>query len=197
MKRVFVGITGASGVVYGVTLVRALAGAGLQVPVCISPSGRKVLRLEMGVEADPEEADAPEWLRGSGEGVSVFPHEAVEAPFSSGSYRTDAAVICPCSLGTLAAVAHGLSGNLIERVAEVMLKEGRPLILVPRETPLSLVSLRNMTLLAEAGAVVLPACPGFYHEPRTVLDLVRHVVSKITDRLGLGIDLVPRWGGGG
>jgi 4-hydroxy-3-polyprenylbenzoate decarboxylase len=167
------------------------------VVLCVSESGAKVLRLEMDFELDYREPDPDALFPGHGGRVIAFPPDRVEAPVSSGSYRTDAAAICPCSMGTLSGVAHGASGNLIERVADVMLKEGRPLVLVPREAPYSLVHLRNMTLAAEAGAAVVPASPGFYHRPKTIEDLVGHVVQKVTDRLGVRLELVDRWGGGG
>jgi 4-hydroxy-3-polyprenylbenzoate decarboxylase len=197
MKRVFVGITGASGAVYGLTLVRTLAGAGLEVPFTLTGSGAKVLRYEMDIDVDPADPDLEVLFPGHGGAVRFFPLDMVEAPVSSGSYRTDAAVICPCSMGTLGSIAAGTSANLVTRAADVMLKEGRPLVLVPRETPLSLIHLRNMTRVAEAGAVILPAAPGFYHRPETIDDLVRHVVTKITDRLGIRLDLIRRWGGEG
>lgn len=195
MRRIFVGMTGASGAIYGIELVRALAGAGVEVLFSLSPAGAKVLRLEMDLDVDPSAPDPEALFPGHGGSVRSFGHDEVEAPVSSGTFRTDAAVICPCSMGTAGSIAAGTSGNLIERAADVMLKEGRPLVLVPRETPLSLIHLRNLTRLAEAGAAVVPAMPGFYHRPRTIDDLVRHVVTKITDRLGLRLDLAPRWGG--
>jgi 4-hydroxy-3-polyprenylbenzoate decarboxylase len=196
-KRIFVGLTGASGAVYGIALVRALLRAGAEVVLCVSQAGAKVLRLEMDLAVDFRAPDPGALFPGHGGRVTAFAPECVEAPVSSGSYRTDAAAICPCSMGTLSAVAHGASGNLIERVADVMLKEGRPLVLVPREAPYSLVHLRNMTAAAEAGAAIVPASPGFYHRPKTIDDLVGHVVTKVTDRLRLRLDLVDRWGGGG
>ena len=117
--------------------------------------------------------------------VRVYPHDAVEAPASSGTALIAAAVLCPCSMGTLARVAAGFSSNLVERAADVALKEGRKLILVPRETPLSALHLENLLKLARLGAVILPAAPGFYHHPRSVDDLVQHVTGKILDRLGI------------
>lgn len=197
MNRVFVGLTGASGAIYGVTLVKTLVRAGIEVPFCLTGSGAKVLHYEMGIDVDSAAPDLALLFGDEATGVRFFPLDRVEAPVSSGSYATDAAVICPCSMGTLGSIANGASANLIERAADVMLKEGRPLIVVPRETPLSLIHLRNMTRLAEAGAVVLPAAPGFYHRPVSVQDLVDHVVTKITDRLGVRLDLIRRWGGSG
>lgn len=197
MDRIFVALTGASGAVYGLTLVRTLAGAGLEVGFTLTASAAKVLRYEMDLDVDPTAPDLDRLFPGHDGRVRFFPVDRIEAPVSSGSYRVDAAVICPCSMGTLGAIAAGTSSNLVTRAAAVMLKEGRPLVLVPRETPLSLIHLRNLVAVAEAGAVVLPAAPGFYHRPQTIDDLVKHVVTKITDRLGLRLDLVPRWGGGG
>lgn len=196
MDRIFVGLTGASGARYGTSLVRALVENGVRVSLCVSESGAKVLDAEMGLRVDPFALDPKILFPGLEGRISAEPVDRVEAPVSSGSHPMDGAVICPCSMGTLAAVAHGLSGNLIQRAAQVMLKEGRPLILVPRETPLSIVHLRSMLLAAEAGAVVLPASPGFYHRPTSIEDLVNHVVTKITDRLGLRLDLITRWGDG-
>lgn len=195
MKRIFVGMTGASGAVYGIELVRTLAAAGVEVLFSLSPAGAKVLRLETDLDVDPAAPDLEALFPGHGASVRFFRHDEVEAPVSSGTYRTDAAVICPCSMGTVGSIAAGTSANLVERAADVMLKEGRPLVVVPRETPLSLIHLRNLTRLAEAGAAVVPAMPGFYHRPRTIEDLVRHVVMKVTDRLGLRLELTARWGG--
>ena len=190
-------MSGASGAVYGLTLVPTLVRAGVEVAFTLTESAAKVLRYEMDVRVDYRAADLETLFPDVAESVTFFPIDRVEAPVSSGSYRTDAAVICPCSMGTLGSIAGGTSANLVERAADVMLKEGRPLILVPRETPLSLIHLENMVRVARAGAVVLPAAPGFYHRPETVEDLVEHVVLKITDRLGLRLDLVTRWAGGG
>lgn len=195
-RRYFVGMTGASGSVYGLRLVSALAAAGAEVAFCLSDSAAKVLRIECDVDVDPRDPDLEAMFGDHAQAVRFFPLQMVEAPVSSGSYRMDGAVICPCSMGTAGSIAAGISGNLIERAADVMLKERRPLVLVPRETPLSLIHLKNLTKLAEAGAIVLPAAPGFYHRPESIDDLVEHVVLKITDCLGLRLDLVPRWGGG-
>ena len=197
MKRVFVGMSGASGSVYGLTLVPTLVRAGVEVAFSLTESAGKVLRYETDIVVDHRAPNLDQLFPGHAESVTFFPIDCVEAPVSSGSYRTDAAVICPCSMGTLGSIAAGTSANLVERAADVMLKEGRPLILVPRETPLSLIHLENMVRVARAGAVVLPASPGFYHKPESVADLVEHVVLKITDRLGLRLDLVERWAGGG
>jgi flavin prenyltransferase len=194
MKRVFVGMTGASGAIYTRRLVPTLVTAGIEVAFSMSVSASKVLRHEEGLEVDPRAPDLELLFGPVADRVRFFPIDMVEAPISSGTHGVDAAVLCPLSMGTLGSLAAGTSANLIERAGDVMLKEGRPLILVPRETPLSLIHLRNMTALAEAGAVVLPAAPGFYHGPKTIDDLVDHIVVKITDRLGLRLDLIRRWG---
>ncbi len=196
MRRVFVGMTGASGAIYARVLVKTLVGAGIEVAFSMSESASKVLKCEEEIDVDPLAPDLKAMFGDASSRVRFFGYDMVEAPVSSGSYATDAAVICPCSMGTLGSIAAGISGNLIERAADVMMKEGRPLILVPRETPLSLVHLENMTRLARAGAVVLPAAPGFYHHPKSINDLVLHVVTKITDRLGIRLDLIERWGEG-
>lgn len=200
MSRFFVGITGASGHPYAEALVRALVGAGQEVDLAVTEAGAKVLRHELGVEAGKRgerlARALPAWL---GEEVAahvrVFQTGAVEAPPSSGTALTGGVILCPCSMGTLARVAAGFSSNLVERAADVALKEGRRLVLVPRETPLSQIHLENMLRLARMGAIVLPAMPGFYHRPRSMEDLVAHVVGKILDRLGVDNSVGARWKG--
>jgi 4-hydroxy-3-polyprenylbenzoate decarboxylase len=189
-----VGLCGGSGAAYGLRLVEALLEAGARVHLVATPAGREVLRQEAGVEGLRVAADLGRLVRAElREGLVVHEHTAVEAAPSSGSAGIRAVVLCPCSMGTLARVAHGFSSNLVERMADVALKEGRTLIVVPRETPLSKLHLRNMLALAEAGAVVLPAMPGFYHRPQTVAELVDFVVGKILDRLGVASRVVKRW----
>jgi len=200
VSRYFVGITGASGHAYSEALIRALVRAGHSVDVSITGAGAKVLAHELSVDAgaDGERLAAvlPEWLgRDVARSVRAFRASAVEAPPSSGTALTGGVILCPCSMGTLARVAVGFSSNLVERAADVALKEGRPLILVPRETPLSEIHLENLLRLARMGAVVLPAMPGFYHRPETLTDLVDHVVGKILDRLGVEHALGARWKG--
>jgi 4-hydroxy-3-polyprenylbenzoate decarboxylase len=189
-----VGMTGGSGAAYGLRLIDVLLSAGARVMLAASSAARRVLAFEEGVTIDNADDAllrlAREELR---VGLTVYRQVAVESSPASGSAAIDGMVICPCSMGTLARVAHGLSTNLIERAADVALKERRRLIVVPRETPLSLVHLRNMTALAEAGGIVLPAMPGFYHRPRTVADMVDFVVARILDHLGVKCELVPRW----
>lgn len=200
MARYFVGITGASGHAYAEALVRALVAAGHEVDLAVTAAGAKVLRHELGVEAGAggrELARAlPAWFGEEvARAVRAFPTDAVEAPPSSGTALTGGVILCPCSMGTLARVAAGYSSNLVERAADVALKEGRPLVVVPRETPLSEIHLENLLRLARLGAVVLPAMPGFYHRPRSIEDLVHHVVAKVLDRLGVEHALIRRWGG--
>lgn len=199
MQRYFVGITGASGHAYAEALVRALVAAGYGVDLCLTASGAKVLRHELGVEAGPPHGLAgalPGWLGpDAAAAVRVHAADAVEAPASSGTALIRGVILCPCSMGTLARVAAGFSSNLVERAADVALKEGRTLVLVPREAPLSAIHLENMLRLVRLGAIVLPAAPGFYHHPRSIDDLVQHVVGKILDRLGIAHARGARWRG--
>jgi len=185
-------ITGASGAPYAVRLLEVLAAHHVPVWLLVSGHGWRLLAEECGVHDDRElkRATGGDWT-----GVRVFDDTDRGAEPASGSARTAGMVVCPCSMGTVAAIAHGTSRSLIERAADVVLKERRPLLLVPRETPLSLVHLRNLTLVAEAGAVVLPAAPGFYHKPQEVKDLVDFVVQRVLDHLGGEIALTRRWGG--
>lgn len=192
MKTVFVAVTGASGAVYGLRLIEVLVASGHRVHGCASAWGRKVIHQETG-------RDWSLWAAGvqaAGPGTLTLWDEAdLGAGPASGSFRLDASVVCPCSVSTLGHLASGAASNLVHRAAAVALKEGRPLLLVPRETPLSLIDLRNLTVLAEAGAVILPAMPGFYHRPVTVEELVDHLVGKILDRLDVQHELFPRWEG--
>ena len=191
-------MTGASGSAYGLRLLEVLLGQEREVWLLISKAGRMVLKLEadLDVPARPEEMraffcglyDAPS------ERLTVFGREDWLAPIASGSHPAEAMVVCPCTTGTLAAIAHGSSDDLLERAADVMLKERRRLILVLRETPLSVIHLQNMLTVAQAGATVLPANPGFYHRPQTVADVVDFVVARVLDHLGVEHDLLPRWG---
>ena len=200
MTRWFLGITGASGHPYAETLLRALVACGHDVDVAITEAAAKVMRQELGI--DPGErgeklaAALPDRIGvEAARRVRVFTTGAVEAPPSSGTALTGGVILCPCSMGTLARVSVGFSSNLVERAADVALKEGRKLLLVPRETPLSVVHLENMLRLARLGAIVLPAMPGFYHRPKTRQDLVDHVVGKILDRLGVENAVGARWKG--
>ncbi|NIC04452.1 flavin prenyltransferase UbiX [Billgrantia bachuensis] len=197
-RPVTVAITGASGAQYGLRLVEALVAAGHEVWVMISKAAHLVIETETDVTlpARPERmAQALIERSGAAEGqIRCFGREDWMAPVASGSGAPSAMVICPCSTGTLSAVATGASNNLIERAADVALKERRQLILVPRETPLSAIHLEHMLSLTRMGAVILPAAPGFYHRPATVDDLVDFIVARILNQLGIEHRLLPRWG---
>jgi len=200
MTRFFLGITGASGHAYAEALLRALVSAGHQVDVSVTEAGCKVLLHELGIDAGARGerlgAALQSWIGpAAAKSVRAFPCDAVEAPPSSGTALVGGAILCPCSMGTLARVSAGFSSNLVERAADVALKEGRKLVLVPRETPLSGVHLENLLRLSRLGAVILPAMPGFYHHPKSVDDLVGHVVGKILDRLGVEHSIGARWQG--
>lgn len=200
MKRYFVGITGASGHAYAAALIKALVRAGACVDVSVTDAGCKVLRHELGIEAGTHgellAQNLVAWLGAEiAPSVRAFDSRAIEAPPSSGTSLTGGVILCPCSMGTLARVSVGFSSNLVERAADVALKEGRPLLLVPREAPLSEIHLENLLRLARMGAVILPASPGFYHHPKTLDDLVLHVVGKVLDRLGLAHEVGARWKG--
>jgi 4-hydroxy-3-polyprenylbenzoate decarboxylase len=192
-----VGITGASGAAYAVRLLEVLLEAGREVHLAISPSGHAVIATELGRPLDLDRFDVAALLGKPAPttGRLHYHHfKNLMAPIASGSFLTAAMVICPCSGSTLSAVAHSMGENLIHRAAEVHLKERRKLVVVPRETPLSLPQLKNMQAIHEAGAVVLPAAPGFYHGAESVSDLVDFVVARICDQLGVPNALMRRWG---
>ena len=198
-KTVCLALTGASGMPYGLRLLECLLAAGCRVQLLYSPAAQVVARQEMDLELSsrPTETRAALLARHAAvdpEKLAVFGREEWFAPIASGSNPPEAMVVCPCSMGTLAAIAQGLSDNLIERAADVVLKEGRKLILVPRETPLSAIHLENMLRLARAGAVILPPSPGFYHRPQTVGDVVDFVVARVLDQLAVPHALLRRWG---
>ena len=191
-------LTGASGMPYGVRLLECLLKAGIRVYLLYSQAAQIVAQQEMnlalpGRVREVEDFFAQKFEAADGQ-LRVFGREEWFAPVASGSNPADAMVICPCSMGTLAAVACGLADNLIERAADVMLKEQRQLILVPRETPFSAIHLENMLRLSRAGAVILPANPGFYHHPARLEDLVDFVVARVLDLLRVEHQLLPRWG---
>ena len=198
-SRVAVGVTGASGALYAVRTLAALLAAGVRVDLVVSDFGRRLLADELGPDAAVGRLGPYLTAR---YGVAVAPgaltvhrNRDAGAAIASGTSPCDAMVIVPCSMKTLAGVAHGLSRNLIERAADVALKERRPLVIVPRETPLSLPQLRNMVLCAEAGAHLLPAMPAFYQRPATLDDLADFMAGKIVSCLGLEHDLFPAWTG--
>jgi 4-hydroxy-3-polyprenylbenzoate decarboxylase len=187
-------ITGASGAPYGLRFVQVLGGAGWPVWLIVSSHGWRLLKEECGIgsQAALRKAVGSGW-----KSVELFTDQDRGARPASGSAKTAGMVICPCSMATLAGVATGNSRSLIERAADVTLKERRRLILVPREAPLSLIHLRNMVAVTEAGATVIPAAPGFYHRPTRIEQLVDFVVQRVLDHLGVEVELVGRWTGGG
>lgn len=191
-------LTGASGGIYGLRLLETLLAAQQTVYFLVSATAHLVIQTEMGFKLPTRAAVMQTLLceryHTTPEQLQVFGREQWTAPIASGSARSRAMVICPCSSGTLGALANGLSRNLIERAAEVILKERRQLILVHRETPLSIVHLKNMLCLTEAGALILPASPGFYHQPHTVGELVDFIVARILDHLDIAHNLLPPWG---
>ena len=198
-KTICLALTGASGMPYGLRLLDSLLAAGCSVQLLYSQAAQVVARQEMGVDlpSRPSEAKAALLARfphADPDKLAVYGREEWFAPVASGSNPPDAMIICPCSMGTLAAIAQGLADNLIERAADVVLKEGRKLVLVPRETPFSVIHLENMLRLARAGAVIVPPSPGFYHHPQAVADLVDFVVARILDQLAVPHELMQRWG---
>lgn len=193
------GITGASGALYAVRLLEVLVRAERIVHVTMSPAAAQVFQAELGLVVDlrnPQFSDflPPDIEHQAHKLIRYYHFQDFSAGIASGSFLTAGMVVCPCSMGTVSAIAHGTSSNLIQRAADVHLKEQRKLILVPRETPLGLVQLRNLTLCAEAGAVVLPAMPAYYTKPETVQDMVDFVVGRIADQLGVQHQLLKRWG---
>jgi flavin prenyltransferase len=194
--RVFLGITGASGAPYAARLVEALTGADVELGVCASSAGIEVLATELyanpRLSRDETLTRLLEHARGGS--VTVYEPNDWKSPYASGSAKVDAYIICPCSMGTLGTIASGAMDNLIHRAASVALKEERKLVVMPRETPLSTIHLRNMLTLREAGATILFLAPGFYHGAETVDDLVDFVVGRALDQLGVDAELVKRWG---
>lgn len=195
---VTVALTGASGAQYGLRLIEALVAAGHEVWVMVSKAAHLVIATETDTELPARPSRLAEALAersGAAPGqIRCFAREDWMAPVASGSGAPSAMVICPCSTGTLSAVATGASNNLIERAADVALKERRRLILVPRETPLSAIHLEHMLTLSRLGVVILPAAPGFYHQPASIDDLVDFIVARILNQLGIEHRLMPRWG---
>ena len=198
-QTIALALTGASGMPYGLRLAECLIAAGCRVWLLYSQVAQVVARQEMDLvlpsrPAELEAMLAQRFAAAPGQ-LRVFGREEWFAPLASGSNPADAMVVCPCTMGTLAAIAAGLSPNLIERAADVAIKEGRKLVLVPRETPFSAIHLENMLKLARLGVVILPPSPGFYHHPQTVGDLVDFVVARVLDQLRVPHRLMARWGG--
>lgn len=207
MKPLVLAMTGASGSIYGTRLLSVLLEAGRRVHLVVSPAAIQVLKEELGFTLDPETPDLASLLRTALDGKSArsisdseralvtwHDYRNYAASIASGSFLTAGMVICPCSMDTLASISQGLGSNLVHRAAAVHLKERRKLIVVPRETPLSGIQLGNMARLADAGAIVLPAMPGFYHQPTSISDLVDFIVARICDQLEVSHSLMRRWG---
>lgn len=214
MKRFVLGVTGASGAVYAARLLEVLGQSADEIHLVVSPAGAAVIEQELGARLDPYDFDwqafvaagrrwldaaqpnrpAPPKVETTAASMLVWRPDDLTAPIASGSFLTDAMAICPCSGGTLAAVATSASGNLIQRAAEVHLKERRKLILTPRETPLSPGQIENLQRATRYGAIVAPASPGFYHGATGAADLVDFVVARLCDQLGVPSELIARWG---
>lgn len=196
-RHFVVAITGASGSVYGLKLVSELLRTGERVSLILSAAGRQVLNHEAGLDWPAEIREQRRQVQDHFASIAVdcLAIDDFWTGAASGSAAADAMIVMPCSMGTAGRIAAGLSGNLLERAADVMLKERRPLILVPRETPFNTIHLENLLRLSRAGAVILPAMPGFYHGPRTMEDLVDFVVGKVLDQLAVQHTLFARWGG--
>lgn len=196
-RHIVVAITGASGAIYGVRLCRELLGAGVRLSLLVSSAGQQVLREECGLDWQGDEeamaAELREYFGAAPENLAYYGENNLLAPIASGSSAPDAMAVVPCSMGTLARIAAGSSGNLLERCADVMLKERRTLLLVPRETPVNVIHLENMLRLARLGVRMVPAMPAFYHHPRSIDDLVGFLVGKVLDQLGIENDLFARW----
>ena len=191
-------ITGASGSAYGLRLLECLIQAKRQVYLLLSRPGQMVVQMESGLDLPSQptgiQARLSEHFRAAEGQLQVYGREQWTAPVASGSNPPEAMVICPCTTSTLSSIACGASNNLLERAADVMLKEQRKLILVVRETPFSAVHLENMLKLARLGVVIMPACPGFYNQPQSVDELVDFMVARVLDQLGIEHSLLPRWG---
>lgn len=198
-RRISLAITGASGAIYATRTMAALMEQGCHLELVISDYGRRLLRDELGEGAAVEKLGdylAAQYGDGIRKGTyTLYSNKDLGAKIASGSQDCEGMVVVPCSMKTLAGIAHGLSRNLVERAADVMLKERRTLIIVPRETPMSLPQLRNMTLCAEAGAMIMPAMPAFYQMPKTLDDLADFMAGKILSALGFRHDLYPAWKG--
>ncbi|MDQ0257480.1 4-hydroxy-3-polyprenylbenzoate decarboxylase [Evansella vedderi] len=193
-KKIFaVGITGASGAIYGVRFVQSLLKAGHQVHLLMTEAAWQVFHYELHVNTEDRHQCLVDVF---GEVDNLFYHtqQDFSAPIASGSAKNEGMIIIPCSMGTLAKISQGISGNLLERTADVMLKERRRLIIVPRETPLHSIHLENMKRLSDLGGQIVPAMPGFYHDPNSMDDLINFVVGKVLDQVGVDHDLFTRWG---
>ncbi|WP_280768228.1 UbiX family flavin prenyltransferase [Salipaludibacillus daqingensis] len=193
-KVVTVAITGASGAIYGVRFVQALLRGGHTVHFLLTGAAWQVLFYELQMDTSDKEK-CLEDLFGGYDNFHYHSQQDFSAPIASGSAQSDGMIIIPCSMGTLAKISHGISSNLLERAADVVLKERRKLVIVPRETPLSSIHLENMKRVSDLGGIIVPAMPGFYHNPESMDDLINFVVGKVLDQVGVNHDLFTRWGG--
>jgi 4-hydroxy-3-polyprenylbenzoate decarboxylase len=197
MEQIVVAMTGASGAVYGLRIVEELLRSGRRVVLLLTASGLDVLRYETGLEWEGTTSQRRQLMRDYFDGSRLlenYDEHDMFAPVASGSSAPEATIVAPCSMGTVGRIAGGMSGNLIERVADVALKEGRPLLLVPRETPFNQIHLENLLRLSRAGARIVPAMPAFYQRPKSVAEMVDFVVGKVLDTLGIPHQLFQRWG---
>ena len=194
MKRIIVGITGASAVIYGVRLLDLLTQLDdYEIHLTISDSGARALWEELQIRVNLDDFHLESLIGHSSDRVIYHHQSDIGASIASGSFRTMGMVVAPCSMGTIGSIAGGISRNLIQRAADVCIKEHRKLVLVPRETPLSPIHLENMLKLSRLGVVVLPAMPGFYHFPKTVDDMINFVLTKVLDQFDIDTNLIQRW----
>jgi len=196
-RHIALAVTGASGALYGLRLGEELLRSGVRVSMLISAAGFAVLKEERGLDWGGAASVSDQlscYFRADAAALNYYATDDFSAPIASGSSAPDAMIVAPCSMGTLSRISNGNSGNLLERAADVMLKEGRPLVLVPRETPLNAIHLEQMLKLARLGVKIVPAMPGFYQHPETLDDLVDFVVGKVLDSVGVSHTLFRRWG---
>ncbi|RJQ32922.1 MAG: UbiX family flavin prenyltransferase [Actinobacteria bacterium] len=197
MKNYVVAITGASGTIYGLRLIEELIKTSSTVTVLISKAAELVLKEENGLQLDGDEQTRTTFLQNhfNSKNISYYDRDNLLAPIASGSYPLEAMIVMPCSMATVGSLAAGISSNLIERTADVALKENRPLIIVPRETPFNQIHIKNLLTLSSAGTLVAPAMPAFYNKPKTIEDIVDFVVGKVLDLLKIEHNLFKRWNG--
>lgn len=197
MGKYIVGITGASGAIYGMRLIEECLKAGHEIFLTITKSGRIVIKEELNLDLDLGvemiEEKLLNYFKVSKEVFTYYDIDYISGAIASGSFRTDGMIIAPCSMSTVSAIAQGSSNNLLERAADVILKEGKPMILIPRETPLSAIHLENLLKLARLGVKIIPPMPSFYTQPKTIDDIVNNTVGRILDQLNIEHNLCKRW----
>ncbi len=197
MGKYIIGITGASGAIYGIRLIEECLKAGHEIFLTITKSGRIVIKEELNLDLDISveliETKLLEYFKVSKDVFTYYDIDHISGAIASGSFRTDGMIIAPCSMATVSAIAHGSSNNLLERAADVILKEGKPMILIPRETPLSAIHLENLLKLARLGVKIIPPMPSFYTHPKTIDDIVNNTVGRILDQLNIEHNLCKRW----